>query len=488
MMSTHQANEELRRIMTEHGLGVAVLVAWQQGLRVGYIRASLIDSRDPEVSDARIIGSEQGCPYMFAHVPVRQHRRRTDMLVEHELFNPNADPALLVFHEDGMIETFSFLNPESVDLARGDIAEILRALAQQGILVPANVENRQIQFKELDVKRRIEASGEQVYVRIDHHPLSRLNVRLPAAYESEHIWNYVSRSLQFKFACNYCSVQALSPREVTINSAHAQAKADRADKRATVRNYQLGFTFAPVGDPDDVCHFLAWDFPHISDLVMNMKPQAYSVSDLIRLVRMINRDIAIFSRRNGVQAPFMQISGACNHWAGNSIYHQHYQFFRFDELPLLQAGRRAEILTTYQDVDVLRLSACWPAPAFIIRARRPDGDEDVMKVADSLAREWRVLSEGEDRSLGNEIVIKNYTQNIFVAVDGEQLTAVFVPRFRSKANTSRMDNVIQKSNAGVLEMMGYFVIDDPEDFKVLESMSALERKALGDSWLSELGP
>ena len=98
-------------------------------------------------------------------------------------------------------------------------------------------------------------------------------------------------------------------------------------------------------------------------------------------------------------------------------------------------------------------------------------------MADSLAREWRVLNEGEDRSLGNEIVIKDYTQNIFVTIDGDQLTAIFIPRMRSRLSTGHEGNAIQKSNAGVLEMMGYFVIDEPEDFKVLERMSALQRKA-----------
>jgi hypothetical protein len=36
-------------------------------------------------------------------------------------------------------------------------------------------------------------------------------------------------------------------------------------------------------------------------------------------------------------------------------------------------------------------------------------------------------------------------------------------------------------------MMGYFIIDEPENFNVIEEMSTLERKALGDAWLAELG-
>jgi hypothetical protein len=485
---TQGANEALRGIMTEHGLGVAILVAWQHGIRVGHIPRSFNPNHDPLVPEVRVIKPDDDCPYKFVHVPVRQYRRSTDKLVEHSLLNPNADPALFVYHEDGLIGTFSFLHPESADLTEEGVAEILRALAQQGVLVPANVENRQIQFKDLDVKRRIEASGKQVYVRVDHHSLSRSKIRLPTGYEREDVWKYVFKTLQYKFACNYCSVNALSPLEVTLNSAHARTQDHPSDQQATVRNYQFGFTFAPIGNPDEVCHFLAWDFPHISDLVMNMEPQAYSFSDLIRLVKSINRDIAIFCRRNGVQPLPAQISGGCNHWAGNSIYHQHYQFFRLETLPLLLSNRPAEASITYQDVEVLRLPSSWPAPAFIIRSLRPGGDDDVMKVADSVAREWGMLSEGEDRSFGNEIVIKNHTQNILVTMDGENLTAVFVPRLRSRTSTARAGNPFQKLNAGVLEMMGYFVIDNPEDFGTLEEMSSSERKALGDSWLSELAP
>ena len=129
----------------------------------------------------------------------------------------------------------------------------------------------------------------------------------------------------------------------------------------------MGFTFSPFGDPSEVCHFLAWDFPHISDLVMNMEPQIYSFSDLIRLVRTINKDIDDFCRRNKLGPPPEHISGGCNHWAGNSIYHQHYQFTRIAGLPLADASRESEILVGYQGVEVRKMTGSWPAPAFLIR-------------------------------------------------------------------------------------------------------------------------
>jgi hypothetical protein len=487
-----EANKKIREIMANpaYGLGVAVIVAWKNGLHVHHIPLSLERiSGDGSPSQVRTVEPSEICPYTFVHVPIRQFRRDTDKLAELEILNPDADSEQFVYHEDGLIGTFSFLRPESASLSSADVAEILRSLAQQHVLVPANVENRQIQFKDLEVKRRIEASNEQVYVRIDHKPLDRRHIRLPAGYDREDVWKYVVRSLQVRFACNYCSVQALSPHEVILNTAHASSHSWDAAELATVRNYQLGFTFAPVGDPRDVCHFLAWDSPHISDLVMNMEPQAYSFSDLIRLVRTINNDLERFYDDNMVRPRPSPITGACNHWAGNSIYHQHYQFFRIAQLPMLGAIDESELLVEYQGVEVRRLGDAWPCPAFVVRALPDEGtDDDVMKVADKVAREWRVLSEGEDRTYGNEIVINNHTQNILVTLAEGHLVAVFIPRIRLKVTTTDSRNAIQKSNAGVLEMMGYFVIDDPKDFDVVSRMSSDERKILGVSWLTELAP
>jgi peptide subunit release factor RF-3 len=111
-----------------------------------------------------------------------------------------------------------------------------------------------------------------------------------------------------------------------------------------------------------------------------------------------------------------------------------------------------------------------------------------MRVADRVAREWRVLSEGQDRSYGNGIAINNHTQNTFVTTDDDRISAIFIPRDRRKIDTSCPGNLIQKKNAGVLEMMGYFIIDNPDEFEDLELTSPEHLKDLGDSWLSELAP
>jgi hypothetical protein len=490
--SINDTNEKLRAIMDnpDYGLGVAILVAWQHGLKVRHIPLSL-DRKDDAHSQARVrkLKPSADCPYTFVHVPVRQFRRKTDKLVELGILNANADPGMFVYHEDGLIGTFSFQDPRPAGLSEDDISEILRSLAHQGFLVQANIDNRQIQFKDLAVKRRIEASNKAVYVRTNHQPFNRTSLLLPSGYDRGEIWEYVEKSLEARFACNYCSVQALSPREATLNSANVGAQPWNGKEAAkTVRNYQLGFTFSPVGDPQEVCHFLAWDFPHISDLVMNMEPQDYSFSDLIRLVQSINRDTERFYHHRGIQHRPAPITGACNHWAGNSIYHQHYQFFSISEFPLIGAIERSKVLVTYMDTEVLRLGDAWPAPAFVIRSLPGGTDEGLMRVADKVAGEWRVMAEGEDRTYGNKIVISSHTQNILVTIHDGRLLAIFVPRLRQKVGTSGGHNAIQKQNAGVLEMMGYFVIDEPADFDKLCQMYPGERRELGNSWLSELAP
>lgn len=497
MADMNQVREELRRmaIAPEAGLGVAILVAWQHGLEIRHIPLERDEDGNVKEPQAWVINASDNCPYMFVHVPVRKHRGDKPKLVELGIMNQNADPAWFVYHEDGLIGTFSFQNLDSVTLTGADIREILDILAQQGVLMRANINNRQIQFKDLAARTHIEESGEKVYVRVEDRPLDR-KATLPAELNREDVWDYFVSTLKGKSACNYCSVQALTPRQVTMHSAPLFSQAGRREVNLeTVRNYQLGFTFAPFGDPRDICHFLAWDFPHINDLVMNMEPHSYSFSDLIRLVRVINRDIEKFceDKDNKVDPVSEPVSGICNHWAGNSIYHQHYQFVRIPGPPLVRAAKATQHLVTYKGIQV-RKFAEWPSPAFLITSE-PGRDEDVMRVAERVAREWRMLSEGEDRSYGNGIAIKHHTQNTFVTTDGDRISAIFIPRDRRKIHTSRKkihtskpDYLIQKKNAGVLEMMGYFVIDDRTDFDELDRASPEDRKKLGDSWLSELAP
>ena len=247
---------------------------------------------------------------------------------------------------------------------------------------------------------------------------------------------YVAAKLKQKRPCNYCSVQALNPTEATLHSRQAGARSNsKAARPKTRRNYQFGFTFAPFGDPREVCHFLGWDFPHISDTVLNMDPQDYSFSDLIELVRVINDDIARFAAEHGCE-PFGPIAGVCNHWAGNTIYHQHYQFFHIPNLPLLNVVDAAKPIAEYKGVVVSRLD--WQAAAYVIHC--PAGCSTHLPFVAERVREWLSLN-GEDEidaSLGNGIRIKHHTQNTYVTVDRSgALLAVFIPRHRGTAPPPR---------------------------------------------------
>jgi hypothetical protein len=489
MTDMNEVSEALRRIAADAGLGVAILVAWQHGLRIRHIPLERYGNGKVKNRQAEVIGASDDCPYVFAHVPIRRIRGNKPKLVEMGIMNRNADPDWFVYHEDGLIGTFSFPGPMPVKLTERDIRRILDTLTRQGILIRANVNSRQIQFKDVAARKHIEKSGENVYVRVESQSLEK--AALPGELDRPDVRNYIVKALERKSACNYCSVQAFNPREATIHSAHVSSRSGRwKGDLATVRNYQLGFTFAPFGDPREVCHFLAWDFPHINDLVMNMEPQAYSFSDLIRLVRVINQGIGEFCDAHGAGWPLGPISGFCNHWAGNSIYHQHYQFLRIAQLPLLRASGAAQPLVTYRDIQVRKFTG-WPAPAFLITALKAGLEREVMDVADRVALQWRIMNQGEDLSYGNGIIINNHTQNIFVTTDGGRVSAIFIPRDRRRIDTSGPGNMMQKKNAGALEMMGYFVIDDPQEFAELEKKSLTtgeELRKLGDSWLSELAP
>jgi len=395
----------------------------------------------------------------------------------------------LSYHEDGLIGTFSFdldaLNRHCKgSFFEDDISIILDHLAREGIVVPANLNNRQIQFKDIDAKRTIEQSKQKVYVKFDR-PLKTEDLILPKRYNSPEVRDFILNTIHYKSACNYCSAKALNPLEATIHSTPVNAREPHGELRSTVRNYQFGFTFAPFGDPNTLCHFLAWDFPHINDVVMNMDPQWYSFSDLIKLVTVINRDIAAFCKEYKIEN-VPTVSGVCNHWAGNSIYHQHYQFFMLTDIPVLTRGIQSDI-TQVNDVLVRRLD--WAMPVYEITSDKND-DEDVTFVADEVAKHWDALNEGYDYSYGNGIRITNYTQNIFVTQAGGKTRAIFVPRFRSKLNATGAHSQyrIEKNNMGVLETLGYFLIDGVSDFQRLEKLQASERNELGTAWLAEIAP
>jgi hypothetical protein len=437
------------------------------------------------------------------HVPVRRFRGDHGELARRGILARDVDPARLTFHEDALVSVLSFAqqhvgpphaaHPPSPALSAAETPAVLDRLARQGVLAPVGLDDPRIRFAEPAVADRLAdvvAAGEAVYLRVDPRSARDRTITFPDGSDDDRVRDIVARAIDGRRVCTYCSVPTLSPRQATLVARPPGAE----------RSYELGFTFAPVGDPHDVCHFLAWDHPGPGERLLTMEPQPFSVRDLGLLVRAIGADIARFCRAHGVDDPGPPISGGCNHWAGNSMYHQHDQFFRLRDVPLLRAvrpieGRRPEPPVAARDgVEVRQVAAPWPCPAFVVRSTEPGPgrDDDVLRVADEVAQAWRALTDAPDLSAGNGIAVTHHTQNVFVTTDRGQTVAVVVPRLSDRVDTSvtvLADGVeLSKHNAGVLEMVGYFVIDDPAHFDALAALPDTARRRLTDTWLAELAP
>ncbi|MCB9294029.1 MAG: hypothetical protein H6559_13050 [Lewinellaceae bacterium] len=497
----HKVGLALQDILSEYGLGIALMVAYLHGLEVGHIPTRLNGANGKPVPKPYEMIHESGKDeFKFVRVAAREMRKNTNELKRRGIMNKKADPAEYIYHEDGLVGVFSFNLPQfnataEAPLEKPDIVKILDHLHHIGILIPANVHNRQIQFKDAGAQETIARSGDRVYVRSEQPLPNASQPFLPQAYDTKTINQFILNSIRYKGPCNYCSIRTLNPLEATIHSTPRDIQREPEGKaRSTVRNYQFGFTFAPFGDPETACHFLGWDFPHIHEQVMNMDPQWYSFADLITLVRVINLDIENFCQKNHIK-DIPTVSGVCNHWAGNSIYHQHYQFFHLPELPVLSKKLGTRKVAGKEGVEVFRLE--WGMPVYEIRASVRNREAAIL-AAESVARLWEQLNDevGEeeryDLSYGNGIKIKQYTQNTFVTIEGEELRALFVPRHRSRLNAvyklKDRNKELQKNNLGVLETLGYFIIDDKEEFDLLKELSPSERNACARSWLAQVTP
>lgn len=482
--------EAMRDILSEHGIGIALLVAHLHGLKVGHI-PQVADISEQDLKQVEII-HDKNDRYTFVHVPIRLIRTDKNELIKRGIMNKKADPTGFIYHEDGLISNFSFdldtMNKVcKTSFSDEDISTMLEHLALHGILVPANVENRQIQFKDDSAKNTIKQSEHVIYVKYDDRPIRKENLILPERYDSSEVRDFIANIIRVKSACNYCSISALNPLEATIHSTPLRTKEPHGNERSTVRNYQFGFTFAPFGDPSAMCHFLAWDFPHINEQVNNMDPQEYSFSDLIKLVTVINADIEKFCQAHEIEN-IPKVSGVCNHWAGNSIYHQHYQFFILRDVPALLNKPSGRVVTNIGGVKIQAID--WATPLYEISSSIEDDNKNIMFVADRIANNWEELNDGFDISYGNGIKIKNHTQNIFVTQEGKKTRAIFVPRLRNKlhAKAQASDHVIEKKSTGAMEMLGYFLIDNKNDFEKLKNLLPENRNEIGRVLLSQVAP
>lgn len=480
------AKQRLLDVIKHHGLGVGLLVLHQRGLATGHIPRST-----PGDPVKHLSGPAD--KFVYAHVPVRAIRRSREALVARKIMNEFPDPNRLIYHEDGLVGTFSFRLSQIRDLypavqAQHVVSDLLTCLEAQGLLVQAELDSWQVQFKDLKAAERIRKdlltySPQRMFVRTDKG-FDPSKIWLPADYDRPEMRDILKTALAYKAPCNYCGVRELNPLE-DVAGTSLVPDWEQQYRFPISRSYEFGFTFAPFGEPAAVCHFLAWDNPSISELVNNMDLQAYSFGDLVRLACAINKDIESYCATEKI--PFTPFVGICNHWAGNSIYHQHYQFFRIPDLPLTRAGVIGEVLVRHDaGLTVQRLS--WPAPVYRITMNDPVRVDALSDLADAIAVLWNGFSTPEERiEIGNEIVINNHTQNTIVTQNGPAVEVYFVPRLRSKLDTvPRMG--IRKTNLAALEVLGYLLIDEPKDWAMLAKMSPVQRNEFAEGALGDVAP
>lgn len=476
----------LRDVIKRCGLGVGLLVLHRRGLATGHI------PRSTPAEPVKRLDSHAD-RFVYVHVPVRAIRRNRAALVAQGIMNDSPDPNHLIYHEDGLVGTFSFRLAQIKDLypalkPQDVVSDLLTCLEAQDLLEHAELDSWQVQFKDLKAAEKIRKDlityyPQRVFVRTNKG-FDHSTIWLPAGYDRPEIRAILKTALEYKAPCNYCGVRELNPLEDIASTSLVPDWEDRYGFSMS-RSYEFGFTFAPFGEPDTVCHFLAWDNPSISEVVLNMDLQVYSFGDLVRLTCAINKDIKAYC--DEAKIPFTPFVGVCNHWAGNSIYHQHYQFFRIPNLPLTRATVDKDVLV-HHDAGLKVQRLAWPTPVYRIVMNDPVRVDALSDLADAMAVLWNELSKPEERiEIGNEIVINNHTQNTIVTQNGAAAEAYFIPRLRSKLDAmSRMG--VKKTNLAVLEVLGYLLIDDAKDWAVIDKLNPEERNRFGEGALGDVAP
>lgn len=301
--------------------------------------------------------------------------------------------------------------------------------------------------------------------RADFERLAALNIAKPRSlWASDRIVTHE----RDRHPCFYCSCPEINPAEVVVDL--------EGPRHGLSRHYSLGFTFAPFGNPLAVVHFLAWDRAH-NPLNMNRTP--VTVSDLVKLTREINLSIRAFFAETAVR-DFPVLDGLSNGWAGNTIYHQHFQFFRPEyPSPLVRFHPASRTFLVHRDdVTVQRLQ--WPSPVYCIRAAEA---LNTGLVGNDLAGIWRLLGGSRKapyKPFRNGYVptegerVPAHTQNLYVSGRHLGATAYLVLRDRERVdfrptpndfvNPSKGHKAQPKVNIGVLEATGTLIVDDADLF------------------------
>jgi hypothetical protein len=294
--------------------------------------------------------------------------------------------------------------------------------------------------------------------------------------------------------CFYCSCSEMNPSEVVVTLDGAG--------RGLSRSYKLGFTFAPFGNPLSVMHFLAWDASE-NPVSMNLTPR--TVSDLVQLTAQVNLSISTFFTGTGVE-DFPVIDGVSNGWAGNSIYHQHFQFFQPEFAPPIGATNllpgKPLLTTTRDDVEVQRL--LWETAVYKVVA---DDPTTVGQIGDEITGTWLTL--GGAKKVGYKEFPDGYvvsedekvpvhTQNLYIPGADCGRTAYILPRDRRRVdfvpgpaeyvNEPAGRKAQPKRNIGVLEATGTALFDDGASFDEMATWEGADITAQIDKMARAVQP
>lgn len=307
--------------------------------------------------------------------------------------------------------------------------------------------------------------------REDYARLAAANIVKPAAlWDPDRIVTHESDAKP----CAYCSCAEINPAEVVVDI--------EGSRHGLSRNYSLGFTFAPFGNPLTAVHFLAWDQAH-RPLNMNRVPM--TVSDLVKMTRDINGSIRSFFSDSGVP-DIPSLDGISNGWAGNSVFHQHFQFFiPAVTLPILRTRGAAPPLVHRDDVHVTRLD--WLTPVYRIQA---DDALNTGLVGNDMAGIWRLLGGSRispyrkfhdgDMPGGSELV-PSHTQNVHVS--GAEHGRVLHLFLRDRARVDYEPDASQrlregsalrpqsKKSIGAIEVSGCIILDNEAGFATMREWS-----------------
>lgn len=360
---------------------------------------------------------------------------------------------------------------EQYGLGVGMMVLHAQQMNSQHILLEINVDNRLVNLAQ-PTERLYGSNGEQIlYVpvrkfRKDVDKLAAMNMAKPKEF-----WNQ-SRIAKHKGdtsdCCFYCSSTEINPAEVVV--------AIEGVRLGLSRDYSLGFTFSPFGNPISVMHFLAWDY---SENPLNMNRTPVTVSDLVKMTFQINTSIMGFFAGTGM-TDYPIIDGISNGWAGNSIFHQHFQFFQPEyESPIknkyLEIGKP---ILERDDTKILKLN--WPTPVYKIMAH---DSINVGLVGSDLAGIWRLQGKAKmvkdvpffDGYVPEETnKIQTYTQNLYVMGNDFGKTAYILLRDRRRVsfkpansefiNRTKGIRPVEKENIGVLEATGTMIVENEGDF------------------------